>query len=439
MLTSLLIMLLLIFLSAIAVASEASFVSISDAKVEEDAENGHKRAIRVKRFLDQPKSYQTALQIVTVLSPIINGAIALNAFSQDVLGWFNSDLWFVEALVVIVIAILLLIFHMVFGVLIPRRLAHKYPDTFAYRLVYVAVGFMTMFAPLIWIMNMLSVVIGRIFGLKAHEGDRTVTEEEIRTIVEESSQQGAIDEEESEMIQNIFDFSDTTVDEIMTHRTEISALNVKSNKSQLIEFVQTEQYTRYPVYEGGIDHIIGTIHVKDLLKYLDKPEEKFSLRSLIRPPYFVPESKKTAELFREMQKTKNHIAIILDEYGGTAGIVTIEDLIEEIVGNISDEYDEDEESINEIEDNVFEIDGLMSINDVEDRLEAHLPVEDYDTLSGFILGQLGRFPEEDEVVQIPYHGFMFEIIEIENKIITKVRVTKIDEEHLEEDEKEDHK
>ncbi len=239
------------------------------------------------------------------------------------------------------------------------------------------------------------------------------------------------------MIQNIFDFSDTTVDEIMTHRTEISALNVKSTRSQLIEFVQKEQFTRYPVYEGNIDHIVGTIHVKDLLKYLDKPEEKFSLKSLLRPPYFVPESKKTAELFREMQKQKNHIAIILDEYAGTAGIVTIEDLIEEIVGNISDEYDEDEDLIKQINDHTYEIDGLLNINDVEDILEANLPVEDYDTLSGFILGQLGRFPEENEKIEINYNDYKFEIMDIDNKIITKVRVTKIEESILVEDEKDE--
>ena len=437
MLTSVLVMILLIFLSAICVISDASLVGISDAKVEEDAENGQKRAKKVMKFTEDPKPYQTTLQTVITLAAIINGAIALDTFSDDVLNWFNSTLWVVKPLVIIIITFLLLVFHMVFGMLIPRRLANKYPDSFAYRLVDFVFFLTKLFTPLIWVFNSLSLLVGRLFGLKPHEGDRVVTEEEIRTIVEESSQTGAIDEEEGEMIQNIFDFSDTTVDEIMTHRTEISALNVKSTRSQLIDFVRQEQYTRYPVYDGSIDHIVGTIHVKDLLKYLDKPEEKFSLKSLLRPPYFVPESKKTAELFREMQKQKNHIAVVLDEYGGTAGIVTIEDLIEEIVGNISDEYDEDEEAIKEVKENVFEIDGLESIKDIEDILEANLPVEDYDTLSGFILGQLGRFPEENEEVEIVFNGYKFEIMTIENKIITKVRVTKLDESELDQNEKDE--
>lgn len=437
MLTSIILMILLIIFSAILVASDASLVAISDAKVEEDAEEGHIRAIRVLKYAKNPKPYQTTVQTVITLIAIVNGAIALDTFSNEIIDWFNTDFSAIRPLVIIVIAFLLLTFHMIFGMLIPRRLAYKYTDKIAYGTVGIIIFITQLFRPLIWIFNTISLLVGRIIGLKPHEGERKVTEEEIRTIVEESSKVGSIDEEEGEMIQNVFDFSDTTVDEIMTHRTEISAISIKSSRSQLMDFIREEQYTRYPVYDGNIDHIVGTIHVKDLLRYLDKPEEKFSLKSLIRPPYFVPESKRTAELFREMQKQKNHIAVVLDEYGGTAGIVTIEDLIEEIVGNISDEYDEDEEDVKQINDEQFEIDGLANIHDIEDILEADLPVEDYDTISGFILGQLGRFPEENETISIEYNGFRFDVLNIENKIITKVRVTKLEEKELDDDDKED--
>ncbi len=208
----------------------------------------------------------------------------------------------------------------------------------------------------------------------------------------------------------------------MTHRTEISAINVKSTKKEIFDYVLKEQYTRFPVYQGSIDHIIGTLHVKDLLKYVENTEERFSIKRLLRPPYFIPESKKTSDLFKEMQKKKNHIAVVLDEYGGTAGIVTIEDLIEEVLGNIKDEYDDDDIDIMEINPDEFEVDGLISINDVEDIIEADLPVDDYDTLSGFILGQLGRFPDEHEKVIIEYHEFTFEVLEREGKVISKVKV-----------------
>jgi len=429
-------MILLIVLSAILVASEAALVAISDAKVEEDAEEGHIRALRVLKYAKNPKPYQTTIQTVITLIAIVNGAIALDTFSNDIIDWFNTDFQAVRPLVIIVIALLLLTFHMIFGMLIPRRLAYKYTNKIAYGTIGIIIFITQLFRPIIWLFNTISLLVGRIIGLKPHEGERKVTEEEIRTIVEESSKVGSIDEEEGEMIQNVFDFSDTTVDEIMTHRTEISAISIKSSRAQLMDFIREEQYTRYPVYDGNIDHIVGTIHVKDLLKYLDKPEEKFSLKSLIRPPYFVPESKRTAELFREMQKQKNHIAVVLDEYGGTAGIVTIEDLIEEIVGNISDEYDEDEEDVKQINDEQFEIDGLANIHDIEDILEADLPVEDYDTISGFILGQLGRFPEENETISIEYNGFRFDVLNIENKIITKVRVTKLEDQEHDDDDKE---
>jgi putative hemolysin len=266
-------------------------------------------------------------------------------------------------------------------------------------------------------------LFGRFFGLKPDEGERRMTEEEIRSIVEVSSRSGNIDEDESEMIQNIFDFSDTSVEEIMTHRTEISSINMRWTRKQIINYVQNERFTRFPVYDKDIDHIIGTIHVKDLLKFLDNEEEKFSLKSLLREPYFVPDSKKTSELFKEMQDQKNHIAVVLDEYGGTAGIVTIEDLIEEIVGNIFDEYDEDEEEIKEIDAYTYEIDGLTNIDDVEDEINAGLPVDDYDTIGGFILGQLGRFPEPNEKIVVEYNQFKFAVLETNDNVITKVKVT----------------
>ncbi len=424
MIYSIVIMVILIILSAVLSAGEVAFVVVSDAKVDLDAEKGNKKAIKLQKFTEEPKKILTTIQVLLTLFALINGAIALDTFSADVILWFNSPSEILEPLVITFIALILLVFHVVFGQMIPKRLANKYPEVIAYKTINWVLFFAHVFSPLVWILNQISLLSGRLFGLAPHEGERKVTEEEIRTIIEESSKTGDIDEEESEMIQNVFDFSDTTVDEIMTHRTEISALNVKSSKAQVIDYVRTEQFTRFPVFEGSIDHIIGTLHVKDLLKYIDNSEEKFSIKALLRPPYFIPESKKTADLFKEMQKQKNHIAIVLDEYGGTAGIVTIEDLIEEIVGNIFDEYDEDEEEIKQITDHEFEVDGLMSINDVEDIIEANLPVEDYDTLSGFILGQLGRFPEEGEHVKVEYRGFTFEVLETEDKIISKVKVTR---------------
>ncbi len=423
MLIPIISIILIIILTAIFSAAEVALVVVSDSKVNEDVLNNNKKALKIQKFTTESKRYLLSIQVMITLLTLVNGAIALDAFYNDVLSLFNDVNWLRPIARFIIIFIILFV-QLVFGRLIPRRLANKYTDTIAYQ----SIGFINFIhiclLPITWLLNKSSMVFGRFFGLKAEEGERRMTEEEIRTIVEYSSRSGNIDEEESEMIQNVFDFSDTSVEEIMTHRTEISAINIKSTRKQIIEYVQNERFTRFPVYENDIDHIIGTFHVKDLLKFLDNAEEKFSLKKLLREPYFVPDSKKTDELFREMQQQKNHIAIVLDEYGGTAGIVTIEDLIEEIVGNIQDEYDEDEEEINQIDDFTYEIEGLTNIDDVEDELEIGLPVEDYDTISGFILGQLGRFPEKDEVVSIEFNQHTFEIIETNENVIAKVRVTK---------------
>ena len=227
------------------------------------------------------------------------------------------------------------------------------------------------------------------------------------------------------MIQNIFEFDSTTVEEVMTHRTEVSAINVNSTRDELVKFVTNEKYTRFPVYEETLDKIVGTLHVKDLLKYLSDHEDKneFDIQEILRDPLFVPQSKNTRALFREMKLTKTHIAIVIDEYGGTAGIITFEDLIEEILGNISDEYDEDEEEIQAISEDRYEIDGLIDLDDVEDLIHAGLPIEDYDTLSGFLLGQLGRFPEADESIVVVYGHYRFEVLSYEDKIIERVGYT----------------
>jgi len=418
-------MFFLILLIGIFSASEVALVVISDNKVDDDANLGNKKAIKVQKFTKNQRKYLISIQVFAGLVYLVNGAIGLDVFKEEILNWFSITNDFVNLLVIVIILFLLLIFHVVFGELIPKRLGNKYTIQIAYSTINLVLFLAWIMNPLVWFLNLLSAVFGRFFGLLPTEGERKVTEEEIRTILEESSKTGNIDENESEMIQNVFDFSDTNVEEIMTHRTEISALNVKSTKSQALDYVRVEQFTRFPVYEGSIDHIIGTLHVKDLLKYIDNNDEPFSIKSLLRPPYFIPETKKTNDLFKEMKKTKNHIAVVLDEYGGTAGIVTIEDLIEEIVGNISDEYDEDDNEIVIENDNTFVIDGLISINDAEDTLDADLPVDDYDTLSGFILGQLGRLPKEMEEVKIEYNGFIFEVLEIEDQVISKVKVTKV--------------
>jgi len=263
-------------------------------------------------------------------------------------------------------------------------------------------------------------------GINPYEEDKEVTEEEIRLMVDVSEERGGIDEYEKLMINNIFEFNNKMVSDIMIHRTDIGALPIEASLEEVIAFLNSEKYSRIPVYKDTIDNIIGILYAKDLIYLLsnDTDQVSFKLKSIIRQPYIVPESKRTDELFRELQKNKIHIAVVIDEYGGTAGIVTIEDLIEEIVGNISDEYDEEEEDFKKLDENTVIIKGTTSLDDVEDYLEVKLPTEDYETLGGFLIGQLGRIPKKNDNPTVEFNDLIFKIEEVEEKRIAKVKVCK---------------
>jgi putative hemolysin len=272
-----------------------------------------------------------------------------------------------------------------------------------------------------------SKLIAKILQLNPELTDREMTEEQIRSIVTESSQSGVLDEEESEMIHNVFDFDDTEVDEVMTHRVDIEGLEVTMTADEMIKIIGEQRFTRYPVYKENLDTIIGTVHLKDFIPYLTGKRKTIRLKSLMRKPYFIPESQKISDLLKEMQQTKNHIAIVLDEYGGTSGLVTFEDIIEEIIGTVSDEYDDDDIEIHKLSDNLYHILGDVNIFDVEDLLDAGIDVDAYDTLSGFMLDQLGHLPETEEEVQFIYNNIQFKAIEIEHHVFKKIEVTILEE------------
>ncbi len=230
------------------------------------------------------------------------------------------------------------------------------------------------------------------------------------------------------MIDNIFAFDDMQVEDIMTHRTEVLALSEDWSYDEIVKFVANERFTRYPVYKENLDNVIGTIHLRDLLKYAYS-EEEYHLNDILRKPYYVPTSKKADELFNEFKLNKTHIAIVVDEYGGTAGIITMEDLIEEIMGDISDEYDDETVGIIQISDEMWIVDGDSELYDLEDSLGIDLPVDKYDTVSGFVVSELGRLPEESDLNSLEsavvYENYRFIITKADEKVVNKLRVIKI--------------
>ena len=395
---------------------------------------------KILKFVEKPTTFLSTIQIGITLFGFINGYIAGDAYSSS-LATFLNDITGISVTILLPIAtflitLVLAYFQVVLGELVPKRLGMKYPEKTAYLMVPMLGLLASIMRPFVWLLTSSANLIGHLFGIDPNESDDQMSEEDIRFLVSASGRKGVIEKDETEMIHNIFEFNDTTVDEIMTHRTELSSIQSNIKFDDLINFIASEPFTRFPVYKDTIDEIIGTIHVKDVLKYLKTKSTNFNLNKILRKPYFVPDSKRTSDLLKEMKSTKNHIAIVIDEYGGTAGIVTMEDLIEEIVGNIFDEYDDVENEIEEVSSDEFIIEGLTNIDDVEEKIHGRLPVDEYETLSGFILGQIGRFPEENELIEFEFENYRYLVLEIDDKVITKVKVTKLTEEELNQAEEE---
>jgi len=429
--TDLLVLIVLIVLNAFFAASEIALISMNDTKLKLMAEEGNKRAVLLKKLVDEPSKFLATIQIGITLAGFFASAFAADNFSERLVYVIKlTGVPIPDAVLknvsVILITIVLSYFSLVFGELVPKRLAMKKAEPIAMFVASPLNFLSSVTSPFVKFLTLSTNTVVRIFGIDPNEDEENVTEEEIRMMVDVGEEKGAIDETEKEMINNIFEFNNKIVSEIMTHRTEIAALPVDATLDEVVEFINTEKYSRIPVYEDTIDNIIGIMHSKYLIKYVAEggDRDNFDLRNLIRKPYYVPTSKRTDELFKELQRQRIHMAVIIDEYGGTAGIVTLEDLLEEIVGNIFDEDDEVEKDIEKIDENTFIINGTTSLDAVMDYLEVELPTDDYDTLSGFLIGQLGRIPDENDKPSIEFNGLVFKVDKVDEKRVAKVKVCK---------------
>jgi len=315
-------------------------------------------------------------------------------------------------------------FTLVLGELVPKRIAMQKAEQVAFSVVTPLIWLSVLTNPFVKLLTFSTNFVVRMFGIDPHAGDDNVTEEEIRMMVDVGEEKGTIDERERIMINNIFEFNNKTAEDIMTHRMEMIGIPADSTLKQLIKVISSEQYSRIPVYVGSIDNVVGVLHVKDLLPLIaSENEENFVLSDYMRIPYFIPAQKKIDELFLELQGLKNHMAIVLDEYGGTAGIVTIEDLVEEIVGKIFDEYDaEEDKELTQIDDYRYEASGMISLDDLEEVLEVDLPVEDYETLNGFLISLFGEIPSPSVVNEVRYKHLVFKVLSVTHKRIEKVLI-----------------
>lgn len=416
-----LLILLLIFINAFFAGSEAALVAANEIKVRHDANNGNKKASLTLRYLNDSTNFLSTIQVGITFIGFVNGFLAAEAFTEPILKLFGqqfveSTLW--QAVVKIVITLILTYMQVVFGELVPKKIAIQNPEKFIYRSVKPLNLLNKVMRPLVGLLTMSANGVSRLLGIKNEKDE--MTEDEVRMLVIGSGD--AIKESEKAMFEKVLDFDDHYAYEVMTHRTEMIAIDINSSNDELYTVVRKEQFSRIPVYNETIDNIIGILYVKDLLNYDRKDNVNF--KKIIRKPLFIPESMKTSSLFKEMQRTKNHMAIVIDEFGGTAGVVTIEDLLEEIVGNIFDEYDEVKEEVTLIGEDSYIIDGLANIDDVEDIIHVGLPVEEYDTVSGFVLGYLGRFPKQGETIQFTFNNYVYTVLEYKDGVIGNIKVTK---------------
>ena len=428
MFSQLFILVILIFLNAYFAASEIAFISLNDAKIEKQAKEGNKKAKQIEKMLKMPSKFLATIQIGITFAGFLSSAFASDAFAEklapvlyDLMPFLNLATW--ETISIILITIILSFFTLVFGELVPKRLAMKHYEKIAFGTIGAIRTISIITSPFVKLLTAVTNGISKMFGVEEND-EEMVTEEEIKMMIDQGEEKGTIEVEEKELINNVFEFNDITVSEIMTHRKDIFATDIKITKEDLLDELSDEEYrySRIPVYDETIDDIKGILYVKDVLKNINK--KTFKVKNLIKDAYFVSQNRLINEVFKEMQKSQTQIAIIVDEYGGTAGLITMEDILEELVGDIYDEYDEEETEFEKIDENTYMLSGSMTIYDVNKLLNSQIPEGDYDTISGYLQEKLGRIPEDEETPIIETERVTYKIEEYEDKRILKVKACK---------------
>lgn len=432
-----------IAINAIFAALEMAMVSLSTTRLKMLEEEGDKAAIRLLKMLENPAGFLSAIQVAISLSGFLGSAFAADSLSEPLTDWFISlgltmiPYQTLNSISVVIITIILTLVTIIFGELVPKRIAQQKSYEVAKVFMKLLMVISTILKPIIWFTSSTTNLILRILHLKTSSEDESVSEAEIRMMVDAGSDNGTIEEDEKEMIQNIFEFNDIKVSEIMTRIGDVKYFSVDDDEETIIRTIKESGNSRYPVYEDDINNIIGILNARDFFININDGRRK-SLREMLRSAYFVPESIKADQLFSDMQKKKVHIAIVIDEYGETRGIVTLEDLLEEIVGNIYDEFDEAEApEIEKIGENRWRVSGSLSIEDLEDELGIDIPDDrDYGTVGGMVFSCLHEIPEDGQTFTVEIHDLRITVTKVEDKRIAQAEIEKIEkDEASEEDEK----
>ena len=414
----------------------AAMQNLSEATVEKMAKEGNKSAGLLMKYMDRTERYTHVCHLLVLLLHMLQGFLLVPIWKSCFFPEIEAGLF--STLMDIAIFVVLMLLVLVLGVYTPEKVASRKPEAWALHLVQPVHALEVIFLPVIWLTNHLSNLLARIFGVDPLSDTDDVTEEEIISMVNEGHEQGVLLASEAEMIHNIFEFGDKEAKDIMTHRKNIVALNATKTIRQMLEFFKENNYSRFPVYLDNIDNIIGVLHIKEALELsLDASvydKEIREVKGIIREVEFIPETRNINTLFTTMQAEKSHMVIVVDEYGQTSGIVAMEDILEEIVGNIEDEHDEENHTIEKQPDGSYLMSGMAIFEEALEELGIEKEEnEDFETLNGFLISLIGKIPSDDEVFSTTAHGYLFEILSVENKIIQSVKVVKLPEEREDED------
>ena len=401
----------LLIMSALFTAAETALLSLSKHKLRHIVEELDAQAIPGNKLLNEPqKFYDTVLvgdSLVNIAAVVIGTSLAFN--------YWGGERGLIYAVILLSSLILL------FGELLPRLIAAKSSVRFSLFLVRFLFVVMIILYPLVQFFNLLTVLLAKLVGVKP-ASENGVTEEAIIDLVTAGQEDGVFHQEEKTMIHSVFDFTDTLVKDVMVPRPDIAAVEKNASYQELLDIIKAEMFSRIPVYDNSIDNILGVVHIKDLMMAQPNGQEEFSLCNYLRQTIFVPETKKVNDLFRAMKKEKIHLAVVLDEYGSTAGLVTLEDLIEEIMGDIQDEHDTEEPEFHKIDANTFEVNASMRIDELNELFGLELYCEEADTLGGLVFTEMGRIPVKGEALRVK--DIEMTVLDMEGHRIEKLRLTK---------------
>lgn len=433
MLGLIILQIVLIALNAIFACAEIAVLSINETKLERMADQGDKRAKRLWKLTREPAKFLATIQVAITLSGFLGSAFAADSFSEPLVAWILSlgvkiPENTLDTIAVVVITLILSYFTLVFGELVPKRVAMKKAEVLGLGISGLVSGISSVFKPIVWFLSVSTNGVLRLLGIDPNETDEQVNEEEILMMVDAGSEKGAIDEQEKEFIQNVFEFDDLTAEEIAVHRTEVTFLWMEDPMEEWVKTIHDSRHTLYPVCDGSPDNIVGILNAKDYFRLEDRSREEV-MREAVKAPFFVPETIKADVLFRKMKKTRNVMAIVLDEYGGMVGIITLNDLIEQLVGDLGEDTAEEEAAephVEQLDENTWAIVGNAELQDIEEALGVDIGLEEVETFTGLVFGELDMIPSDGpQDIELDFKGLHIHITKVEDHQIDYAIVTKL--------------